>query len=81
MLPQQTGVRTVTGTDDLTVVVVDDHPTFADLLELGLKHERGLTCAGTATNVSAAEVLVDQLRPDVVIMDVKLGNEEGTEAT
>ena len=61
--------------------MVDDRATFADLLALGLKHEPGLTCVGTATTVPAAKVLVDQLRPDVLIMDVKLGDEDGVDAT
>lgn len=89
MLPQQRSSRIRTGggtgngaeADELSVVVVDDHATFADLLALGLKHEPGLTCVGTATTVSAAKVLVDHLRPDVVIMDVKLGDEDGIDAT
>src|SRR3954468_11031337 len=66
---------------DMTVVVVDDHTTFADLLSLGLKHEKGLSCVGTATTVAKGRVLVDQLRPDVVVMDVELGGEDGIDAT
>jgi DNA-binding NarL/FixJ family response regulator len=66
---------------DLTVVVVDDHTTFADLLALGLKHEKGLSCVGTATTVAKGRVLVDQLQPDVVVMDVELGGEDGIDAT
>ena len=66
---------------DLSVVVIDDHATFADLLALGLKHEPGLACVGTATSVSKGRVLVDQLRPDVVVMDVEIGAEDGIDAT
>jgi DNA-binding NarL/FixJ family response regulator len=67
--------------DDLTVVVVDDHATFADLLALGLRHEPGLTCGGTATSVEKARVMVDEVRPDVVVMDVEIGDDDGIEAT
>jgi DNA-binding NarL/FixJ family response regulator len=66
---------------DLTVVVIDDHATFADLLSLGLRHEPGLSCVGTATTVAKGRVLVDQLRPDVVVMDVELGEDDGIDAT
>jgi DNA-binding NarL/FixJ family response regulator len=66
---------------DLTVVVIDDHATFADLLSLGLRHEPGLSCVGTATSVAKGRVLVDQLRPDVVVMDVELGEDDGIDAT
>jgi DNA-binding NarL/FixJ family response regulator len=69
------------GADDLTVVVVDDHATFADLLALGLRHEPGLTCGGTATSVEKARVMVDEVRPDVVVMDVEIGEDDGIEAT
>jgi DNA-binding NarL/FixJ family response regulator len=63
-------------------VGVNAHPaTFADLLALGLKHEPGLACVGTATSVSKGRVLVDQLRPDVVVMDVEIGAEDGIDAT
>ena len=66
---------------DMTVVVIADHSTFADLLALGLKHEEGLSCVGTATTVGKGRVLVAQLRPDVVVMDVELGGEDGIAAT
>lgn len=66
---------------DMTVVVIDDHATFADLLALGLKHEQGLSCLGTATTVAKGRVLVDQMKPDVVVMDVELGGEDGIDAT
>jgi len=66
---------------EMTVVVIDDHTTFADLLALGLKHEQGLSCVGTATTVAKGRVLVDQLRPDVVVMDVELGGDDGIDAT
>ena len=55
----RTGTTTVattsTDADDLpemTVVVIDDHTTFADLLALGLKHEHGLSSVVTATTVA-----------------------------
>ena len=67
--------------DDLTVVVIDDHAMFADMLALGLKHEPGLACAGTATSVAVGRALVDRVRPDVVVMDVGIGAEDGIEAT
>jgi len=67
--------------DDLRVVVVDDHATFAALLALGLKHENGLSCVGTATSLAAGLPLVDELRPDVVVMDVELGDGDGLDAT
>ena len=85
-LHEEASPRAATSTDagdlpEMTVVVIDDHTTFADLLALGLKHEKGLSCVGTATTVAKGRVLVDQLRPDVVVMDVELGGEDGIDAT
>jgi len=66
---------------DLRVVVVDDHATFASLLALGLKHENGLACVGTATSIAGGMTLVEEVRPDVVVMDVELGDGDGLDAT
>jgi DNA-binding NarL/FixJ family response regulator len=60
-----------------TVLVVDDHRTFSDLLELALAGEQGLECVGTAHNAAEALALAEQLRPDVVVMDARLGDDDG----
>jgi DNA-binding NarL/FixJ family response regulator len=71
------------GSDELRIVIVDDHVIFTDLLALALRHEEGLVCVGTATTAAMAMALVDHTRPDVVIMDVELGDAggDGIEAT
>jgi DNA-binding NarL/FixJ family response regulator len=68
--------RTIT-----TVLVVDDHTTFSDLLAMALDSEPDLTCVGTAASVTEAFVKVDERRPDLVIMDVRLGEGDGVTAT
>jgi DNA-binding NarL/FixJ family response regulator len=62
-------------------VVVDDHRTFSDLLALALEQEPDFTCVGTASSVAEALPLVDKLRPDLVLMDVRLGDGDGVAAT
>jgi DNA-binding NarL/FixJ family response regulator len=64
-----------------SVVVVDDHTTFSDLLAMALEHQPDFTCLGTASSVSEALVMVDRLRPDLVLMDVRLGDGDGVAAT
>jgi len=63
------------------ILVVDDHTTFADLLALALAGEPDLTCVGTAGTVGEAFAMVDRLRPDLVVMDVHLGDGDGVTAT
>ena len=62
------------------VVVVDDHRTFSELLTMGLSTHPGLTCVGIATTASGALELVALERPDVVVMDVRLGEDDGVAA-
>jgi DNA-binding NarL/FixJ family response regulator len=65
----------------MTVLVVDDHQTFADLLEIAIVGEHDLTCVGSAHNVTAGLAKVEQFRPDLVVMDVQLGDGDGVDAT
>jgi DNA-binding NarL/FixJ family response regulator len=67
------------GTTD--VLVVDDHTTFSDLLAMALNSEPDFTCVGTAPGVAKAMTMVDELRPDLVVMDVHLGDGDGVAAT
>ena len=64
-----------------SVLVVDDHTTFSDLLALALDREPDFTCVGTAASVSEALAKVEDRRPDVVLMDVRLGEGDGVAAT
>ncbi|MFC7491063.1 MULTISPECIES: response regulator [unclassified Knoellia] len=59
------------------VLVVDDHRTFAELLSGALEAELDITCVGHAQNSEDAFELVARLRPDVVLMDVRLPDRDG----
>jgi DNA-binding NarL/FixJ family response regulator len=63
------------------VAVVDDHTTFSDLLCLALNAEDDLECVGTAADRVSTLALVKDIRPDIVVMDVQLGGEDGVEIT
>lgn len=63
------------------VVVVDDHLVFAQLLGRSLGAEPDLDCVGTASTVTEALRLVRQQRPDLVVMDVRLDDGDGVDAT
>jgi DNA-binding NarL/FixJ family response regulator len=63
------------------VLVVDDHRTFVDLADLAITNEVDLECVGTATSVPEALAKAHALEPDVVLMDVQLGDGDGIAAT
>ena len=62
----------------LSCLIVDDNALFlegaADLLR-----REGLDVVGVASNGAEAIQLVSELRPDVVLVDIDLGDEDGLE--
>src|SRR6187455_602739 len=65
----------------LTVLVVDDHSTFAELLTGAIDREPDLVSVGHATTGAAGVAMFDKLRPDVVLMDLQLPDIDGFTAT
>jgi len=63
------------------VLVVDDHRTFAELLSLALDHQPDLMCVGHAHNSAEAFAAVPRVRPDVVLMDLRLPDQDGITTT
>jgi DNA-binding NarL/FixJ family response regulator len=63
------------------VIVVDDHPIFRDGLRTALEDEPTIEVVGDASDGAAALVLVETLRPDVVLMDLNMPGMNGIEAT
>lgn len=55
------------------VLVVDDHPIVIDGVRQILADTVDLQLVGEAADPAAAEALAAQLRPDIVILDLKLG--------
>ncbi|WP_026533757.1 response regulator transcription factor [Arthrobacter sp. H14] len=65
----------------IRILVVDDHLTFAELLAGALDQEPDLVCVGHATSAADAVRMCDELRPDLVIMDVQLSDGDGLTAS
>ncbi|GAA4951190.1 DNA-binding NarL/FixJ family response regulator [Nonomuraea thailandensis] len=63
------------------VVVVEDHPVFAEGLVALLTDLPGVEVAGVAATGEAAVELVARTLPDVVLMDLRLPGMDGVEAT
>jgi DNA-binding NarL/FixJ family response regulator len=62
----------------LRVLIVDDNPSFLDAAR-GLLEREGLRVAGVASTAAEARRRAEELRPDVVLVDITLGAESGFE--
>lgn len=62
------------------VMVVDDHPMWRDGVARDLG-ARGFDVVATADGVDSAERIARAVRPDVVLMDMRLGTGSGVDAT
>lgn len=62
----------------LRCVIVDDDPTFLNVARALLERE-GITVAGVARGYIEAEECARAFRPDVVLIDISLGEESGFE--
>ena len=66
--------------EPLRVVVADDHPYYRRGLVRSLR-ARGIDVVGEAPNGEAAIRAVEEMAPDVVVMDLKMPGMSGFEAT
>ncbi|MGV0837026.1 response regulator [Mycolicibacterium thermoresistibile] len=66
--------------DQPTVMVVDDHPIWREAVARDLAEE-GLVVVATADGVAAARRRAAAVRPDVVLMDMRLADGDGAQAT
>ena len=65
-----------TGAVALRCLIVDDNDQFL-VSASRLLESQGLEIAGTASTSAEAAELVTRLRPDIVLVDVQLGEENG----
>jgi DNA-binding NarL/FixJ family response regulator len=64
----------------LRLVLIEDHPALREGLELLLGRE-GCEVVGTAGTAAAGQRLVDDLEPDVALVDIRLGDDDGIDLT
>ena len=62
----------------ISVLVVDDHRLFADVLVARLQREPGVAVVTSASSVDEAGVVAHRTPPDVVLLDYHLAGEIGT---
>jgi len=65
----------------MRVLLVEDHDMVARGLEAALNAEDDIAVVGRAANVADGIRAYDDLRPDVVVMDYRLPDGSGTDAT
>jgi len=63
-----------------SVLVVDDHVTFAELLT-GALVASGMRSVGVASSAAEAVTIAGQEQPDVVVMDIEMPRHDGLAAT
>jgi DNA-binding NarL/FixJ family response regulator len=64
-----------------TILIVDDHRSFADLLSAALDTVPGMRCVGTAATAAEGVAKAAALRPDIVVMDIQMPKQDGLQAT
>jgi DNA-binding NarL/FixJ family response regulator len=64
----------------IKIVVADDHPLMREALVTAIEGEAGLQVIGQANNGLEALELVDELEPDVVLIDLMMPEMDGLEA-
>ena len=65
----------------LKILIVDDHAIVRDGLAAILKFQKDMTVAGEADDGLSAIQKAQELRPDVILMDLMMPNMNGADAT
>lgn len=69
------------GAGRIRLLIVDDMPDMAQNVQKLLHFERDISVVGVATSGRDAIAKVEQMRPDVVLMDINLRDMDGLKAT
>ena len=65
----------------IRVVLADDQPLVRAALQMVISEAEGMEVAGEAGDGAEAVALAEELRPDVVVMDIRMPGTDGIEAT
>lgn len=59
-------------------LIIDDNQSFMTAMRFMLQRD-GIAVVGTASNASDALTMADRMRPDVILIDIRLGPDSGFE--
>ena len=62
------------------MLIVDDHATLAGAVAMAIDGQPGMSCVGTVVSLEGALAAVVELKPDVLLLDVKLPDGNGIDA-
>jgi DNA-binding NarL/FixJ family response regulator len=79
MKESRSAVRRSTPLSKHRVLVVDDHPIVRQGLALLIDREPDLTVCGQAEEANSALETIASLQPDIVLLDISLGGQDGLE--
>ncbi len=65
----------------ITILVIDDHRSFAELLAGGLNAVSGMQCVGIATTADSGVARAVELQPTIVVTDIGMPGQDGLSAT
>ena len=60
-----------------SVIVVEDHPVLCDGLRQLINSQPNVTCVGVAEDISGAKRLVEECKPDLMVLDLRLKAGDG----
>jgi len=67
--------------EPIRLLIVDDHPVVREGLRTMLSSDQTIEIVGEACDGAEAVAMVDELKPNVVLMDIRMPNLDGIEAT
>lgn len=67
--------------DTISCMIADDHEVVREGLRLALSRARNIRVVGEATDGESAVAMAARRRPDVIVMDLRMGGIDGIEAT
>src|SRR5688500_11557702 len=66
---------------NISIVIADDHEIFRDGLSLMLSKQQNLSVSGQAEDGEELIEVVEKVKPDIVLTDIKMPRMDGIEAT